>query len=196
MYRRTLGRPGGALLLILLLAACRPDQKMANQPRYDPLEQSGFFSDSMSARSSVPGTVARGSLRDDLFLHTGKLQGALVDGFPSAVTPELMQRGQERYDIYCSMCHGRSGAGDGMIVARGYRRPPTFHSQVLREQKTGYLFDVITNGFGAMPPYASMIAVEDRWAIVAYIRALQLSRNATISDVPDRERERLEGEGR
>jgi len=157
---------------------------MANQPKYDPLEPSAFFADGMSARQRVPGTIARGELVNDDFLHTGKMNGKDGDGFPFAVTNEVMNRGQERFNIYCSECHGRLGDGNGMIPSRGYRRPPTFHSDALRNAPTGHFFDVMTNGFGAMPPYNVQVPVEDRWKIIAYIRALQLSQNGTVNDLP------------
>jgi len=166
----------------LVLGGCR--QKMANQPRYDPLEPSDFFTDGMSARPRVAGTVARGELSTDPFLDTGKIHGQLADGFPFAVTKEVLDRGEERFNIFCGQCHGRAGDGAGMIPSRGLRRPPSFHIDRLRTQPTGHFFDVMTNGFGAMPPYKTMIPPRDRWAIVAYIRALQLSQNATVADVP------------
>jgi mono/diheme cytochrome c family protein len=179
-----------ATLAVVVLGACR--QKMANQPRYDPLEASDFFADGMSARPRIEGTVARGELVTDPFLATGKVNGQLADGYPYAVTREVIDRGHERYDIYCSECHGRVGDGNGMIPARGYRRPPSFHTDVLRKQTTGHIFDVMTNGFGSMPPYGTMIPARDRWAIVAYIRALQLSQNAAVADVPAADRAKLD----
>ena len=178
------------LAALLLTVACR--QKMANQPRYDPLETSDFFADGMSARPRVAGTVARGELSTDPFFDTGKMNGAVADGFPVPVSRELVDRGHQRFDIYCSECHGRLGDGNGMIPSRGYRRPPSFHTQTLRTAPTGHFFDVMTNGFGAMPPYGSMIPPSDRWAIVAYVRALQISQNATVGDVPPSERASLD----
>jgi len=163
-------------------AGCRQD--MHNQPKYIPLRESTFFSDDRSARPLVAGTVARGQLREDTLLYTGKVNGADATVFPFPITDRVMARGQERFNIYCSPCHGETGQGDGMIVRRGYRRPPTYHQDRLREAPVGHFFDVITNGFGAMPDYAAQIRVEDRWAIVAYLRALQLSEHATIADVP------------
>ena len=157
---------------------------MANQPRYDPLEPSDFFADGMSARPRIAGTVARGELAIDPVVASGKMNGQDVDGFPMPVTAQTLNRGEERYNIYCSACHGRTGDGNGMIPSRGYRHPPSFHTELLRSAKTGHFFDVMTNGFGAMPSYAHQIPVNDRWAIVAYIRALQMSQNATINDVP------------
>jgi mono/diheme cytochrome c family protein len=172
---------GGALILA---GGCRIPQKMAQEPKYDPLEASDFFPDGMAARPIVAGTVPRGGVKADTFFYQGKVGGKVVDGFPFPVTAEVLQRGQERFNIYCSMCHGRAGYGDGMIPARGYRRPPSYHTALLRSQPTGHFFDVMTNGFGAMPQYGTMIPAHDRWAIVAYIRALQASQNATMADVP------------
>lgn len=184
------GNRGAFLLLAaLLLGGCR--QKMSYQPKYDPLEPSDFFADGMSARPRIAGTVARGELVTNPFLETGKLGAADADGFPFPVTADVIDRGEERFNIYCSPCHGRVGDGNGMIPARGFRRPPSFHSAALRAAKTGHFFDVMTNGFGAMPPYAAQVAVRDRWAIIAYIRALQLSQNATINDVPPDQRGKL-----
>ena len=164
---------------------------MHDQPRYKPLGESTFFSDARSARPLVSGTVARGQLREDALLYTGKVDGADATVFPLTVDDTVMARGRERFDIYCSPCHGRTGIGDGMIVRRGYRRPTTFHQDRLRDAPVGHFFDVITNGFGAMPDYAAQIKAEDRWAIVAYIRALQLSSHASVADVPPADRERL-----
>jgi mono/diheme cytochrome c family protein len=177
-------------LLVVVLAGCK--QKMAYQPKYDPLEPSDFFADGMSARPRIAGTVARGELVTNEFMATGKMGAADGDGFPFAVTAEVLNRGEERFNIYCSECHGRVADGNGMIPARGFRRPPSFHSVALRTAKTGHFFDVMTNGFGAMPPYAAQVAVADRWAIIAYIRALQLSQNATINDVPPDQRGKLD----
>jgi len=165
---------------------------MHDQPKYIPLRESTFFGDDRSARPLVPGTVARGHLRDDALLYTGKVSGADATMFPFAVDATVMARGHERFDIYCSPCHGRTGQGDGMVVRRGFRRPPTFHQDRLRQAPVGQLFDVITNGFGAMPDYATQIRAEDRWAIIAYVRALQLSEHATAADVPPDHRRDLE----
>jgi mono/diheme cytochrome c family protein len=167
---------------LLVLTGCRQD--MHDQPKYTPLRESSFFADGRSARTPVEGTVARGQLRDDPLLYTGEVGGEDATIFPFPVDEAVMARGRERYDIFCSPCHARTGLGDGVVVLRGYRRPPTFHDDRLRAAPVGHFFDVITNGFGAMPDYASQIKVEDRWAIAAYIRALQLSGNATLADVP------------
>lgn len=178
--------------LSLSLAACQQD--MANQPRHEPLEASPFFKDGRSARPPVPGTVARGQLREDDHLYTGKVNGQLVTTFPFPINPAVMARGQERFGIFCTPCHGARGDGRGMIVSRGLKPPPSFHIDRLRESPPGHFFDVMTNGLGAMQDYSAQISVEDRWAIVAYIRALQLSQNATVNDLPAAERARMEKE--
>lgn len=200
--RRSKRSPGSRLqrglaigLCSLALVACRPPQQMADQPQYDPYEQSAFFEDGMSARQLVPGTVARGTLKSNDFLHTGMIDGQPANAFPFPVTKDVLMRGHERYDIYCSPCHSRVGDGRGMIVLRGYRNPPSFHTETLRARPVGHFFDVMTNGFGAMPAYGTMIPVRDRWAIAAYIRALQLSQNATLAQVPSEALPRLESEG-
>ena len=185
-----------SLAAVLLLTACRQD--MHDQPKYIPLRESSFFADARSARPVVAGTVARGQLRDDPLLYTGKVPGAgSATGtdatiFPFAVDEKVMARGRERFDVYCSPCHGRTGIGDGMIVRRGYRRPATFHQDRLRDAPVGHFFDVITNGFGAMPDYAAQIRAEDRWAIIAYVRALQLAQHASVADVPPDRRGELD----
>jgi mono/diheme cytochrome c family protein len=174
----------------LTAAGCRRD--MHDQPKYIPLRESTFFSDDRSARPIVAGTVARGLLHDDPLLYTGKEDGADATVFPFRIDGKTMARGRERYDIYCAPCHGRSGAGEGMIVQRGYRRPPSLHQDRLREAPVGHFFDVISNGFGAMPDYAAQVRAEDRWAIIAYIRALQLSEHATVAAVPPGRRATLD----
>ena len=171
------------------LAGCK--QKMADQPRYEPLARSTFFQDDRAARPLVEGTVARGQLRSDEHLYLGKEGGKTVDRFPFPVSLAVLTRGQQRFNIYCSPCHDRVGTGQGMIVRRGYRAPPSFHIDRLRQAPAGYFFDVMSNGFGVMPDYAQQIQPEDRWAIVAYIRALQLSQHATLADVPDDQRQQL-----
>jgi mono/diheme cytochrome c family protein len=165
---------------------------MHDAPRYDPLEQNTFFADGRSQRPLVANTVPRGFLREDEHLYRGKVNGQLATEFPMPVHAALMLRGQERYNVFCSPCHGRTGAGDGMVVRRGYRAPTSFHDPRLRQAPPGYIFDVITNGFGAMPDYASQVPVEDRWAIAAYLKALQFSQNATVNDVPADKRGELE----
>jgi hypothetical protein len=170
------------LLTVLLVAGCRQD--MHDQPRFKPLAKSDFYTDLRSARPPVEGTVARGALHEDSYFYTGKIGNNPGDYMPFPVTEDVLLRGRERFDIYCAPCHSRLGDGRGMIVQRGFRAPPSYHTERLRNAPLGYFFDVMTEGFGAMPEYASQIPAGDRWAIVAYIRALQLSQHATSSDVP------------
>jgi len=176
--------------LCFFAAACRQD--MHDQPKFIPMRESTFFADTRSARPTVTGTVARGQLREDTLRYTGKVDGLDATVFPFAVDEKVLRRGQERFDIYCSPCHARTGEGDGMIVRRGYRRPPSYHSDRLRAAPVGHFFDVITNGFGAMPDLASQVKTDDRWAIAAYIRVLQLSAHAALDDVPAAERAQLD----
>ncbi len=166
---------------------------MAEQPSYRPLAKSSFFGDDRSARPLLPGTVARGQLRADEPFYTGKSGENPIATLPVPLTPELLRRGQERFDIFCAPCHDRTGSGGGMVVLRGYRRPPSFHSDRLRQAPVGHFFDVMTRGFGAMPDYAAEVPPADRWAIAAYIRALQVSQHATLADVPPEARRALEG---
>jgi hypothetical protein len=165
---------------------------MHDQPRYEPLEASGFFADGRASRPLVPGTVARGQLHTDTHFYLGKVDGTLVDTLPLPVTRPLLERGRERYDIYCAPCHDRLGSGQGMIVRRGFRSPPSLHIDRLREAPIGHFFDVISNGFGVMTDYAAQVAPPDRWAIAAYIRALQLSQHAQMTDVPAEIRPQLQ----
>jgi hypothetical protein len=168
---------------MLALGGCRQD--MHDQPRFKPFAESDFYTDLRSARPPVEGTVARGQLREDSYLYTGKIGDNPGDYMPFPGTKELLARGQQRYNIYCAPCHSRVGDGNGVIPSRGFpRKPPSFHTDRLRKVPLGYLFDVTTNGFGSMSDYASQIAPPDRWAIVAYIRALQLSQGATAGEVP------------
>lgn len=180
----------GASALVLSLAACRQD--MHDQPSYSALESTTFFGDGQASRPIIQGTVARGQLREDSLLHTGKVDGNDALLFPFAIDDRTMARGRERFNVYCAPCHGETGDGDGMIVRRGFRRPPALAEPRLREAAVGHFFDVISNGFGAMPDYAVQIKPEDRWAIVAYIRALQLSAHAVVDDVPVADRGRLD----
>jgi mono/diheme cytochrome c family protein len=197
----------GVALAALLGGGCR--QQMANQPRYVPLEASAFFGDGRSARPVEPGTVARGQLEDDPHLYAGRKSwpnadatpAAYADTFPMAVDGALLRRGQERYGIFCAMCHGKLGYGDGKIVQRGFTPPPSYHGDLarglkdtrLRDAPVGYYFEVITNGHGAMASYATQVKVADRWAIVAYIRALQLSQDAPADQLTEEERRKAEG---
>jgi hypothetical protein len=157
---------------------------MQNQPRLKPLRKSDFFEDARSSRPLVAGTVARGDLREDAYFYTGMVNGQAGDYMPFPVNVQVLERGRERYNIYCTPCHSRTGDGNGMIVQRGYRRPPSYHIYRLRKAPLGHFYDVIANGFGAMPDYAVQVAPHDRWAISAYIRALQLSQNAPGNLVP------------
>jgi len=165
---------------------------MHDQPRYKPLARSEFYPDHRSARPLVTGTVARGQLREDEQLYTGKVGKDFATTFPFPVTPAVLERGRERFEIYCTPCHGRLGNGEGMVVQRGFKHPPSFHIERLRAAAPGYFFDVMTSGFGAMSDYSAQVPVNDRWAIAAYIRALQLSQHARLEDVPPSDRERLE----
>ena len=170
-------------LLVSLTTACRLDMHI--QPRENPLSQSDFYPDGRSARPLVEGTVARGQLRQDSYLYTGKTGNNPGDMMPFPVTKAVLERGRERYDIFCAPCHSRVGDGNGFVPSRGFtRKPPSYHIPRLQKAPLGYFFDVITNGFGAMPDYAAQIRAEDRWAIIAYVRALQLSEHATTADVP------------
>ena len=180
--------------VLLVIGACRQD--MHDQPRFEPLEKSAFFDDGRSARPRVPGTVARGERDPDEHLLTGKQDGALATSFPFPVTREVLERGQQRFEIYCAPCHDRAGTGQGVVVQRGLKQPPSFHVERLRNAPAGHFFDVITRGFGAMSDLSDRIETHDRWAIVAYVRALQQSQNATLEDVPPAERERLKGASR
>jgi cytochrome c553 len=164
------------LAAVLSLTACRDD--MHDQPRYKPLASTTFFDDGRSARPTIEDTVARGQLHLDEARYTGKENGQDINYFPIQITRADLARGQERFNIFCSPCHGRLGDGKGMIVSRGFRQPPSYHDARLMNAATGHFFDVMTNGYGAMYSYASRIPVDDRWRITAYIRALQLSQNA------------------
>jgi mono/diheme cytochrome c family protein len=170
------------VLLSLTGAACRQD--MQDQPKIKAYREAEFFGDRRGMRPIPEGTVARGFLNDDDLLYTGKVNGQPVDEFPFQVTKAVLERGHDRFNIYCSPCHGRTGLGNGMIVQRGLRPPPSFHDDKIRNQAVGYYFDVMTNGFGVMQDYRAQVVPEDRWAIAAYIRALQYSQRATVNDVP------------
>jgi mono/diheme cytochrome c family protein len=179
------------LLCAALLIACRRD--MQDQPKYIPLRPTSFFDDGRSARPLVEGTVARGHLDADSAFYTGKIDNKPVETLPIPITRALLDRGQERFNIYCAPCHDLLGTGKGMIFRRGFNRPPpqSYHIDRLRQAPVGYFFDVITNGLGAMPDYAAQIEPRDRWAIVAYVRVLQLSQNASLNDVPPEARAAL-----
>ena len=179
-------RTGSRLLLAIagaaMLTACRQD--MHNQPKYRGLRSSTFFADGSSARPLIEGTIARGTLQTDEAFFTGKNGQAAVTELPFPVDAAVLDRGQERFNIFCAPCHDRTGSGRGIVVQRGYRQPPSFHIDRLRTVEIGHFFDVMTNGFGAMPDYRAQISPRDRWNVAAYIRALQLSQNATAADVP------------
>ena len=171
---------------LFLLAGCSLKQDMAEQPKDRPLWPSDFFTDGRSARPLVENTVPRGSLLlDELAVPKDS------NTFPLPINSELLERGENRYKIFCSPCHGLQGDGNGMVALRGMKHPPTYHQDRLRQAPNGYMYDVITNGFGAMLSYSAQVAPRDRWAIVAYVRALQLSRNAKISDLPPDVREKV-----
>lgn len=182
-----------SVLLIVAVTGCRRD--MFQQPSEKPLERSDFFQDNRMASRPLPAhTVARGQLEEDEAFYTGKIGTNFVASFPMPMTHDVLLRGQERFNIYCAPCHGQTGDGHGMIPQRGYPAPPSYHIDRLRQVPVGYFFDVITRGYGVMYSYAARVEPADRWAIAAYIRALQLSRDANISDVPAGERAQLEVE--
>ena len=175
-----------ALVPTLLLPGCSLRQDMADQPKERPLWPSDFFTDGRSARPLVENTVARGAVLEDE-MAVGKESNA----FPIPLNMDLLERGENRYGIFCTPCHGLQGDGNGMVAMRGMKHPPSYHDDRLRKVPNGYIYDVITNGFGAMLSYSAQIPPRDRWAIVAYVRALQLSRNAKISDLPADIREKV-----
>jgi mono/diheme cytochrome c family protein len=169
-------------LVVGTAAACRQD--MHDQPKMKPLRESTMFADGRSARPLVAGTIARSMLREDGAYYTGKNAAGFLTEPPMPVTSALLVRGRERFDVFCSPCHGRTGRGDGMVVQRGFKQPPTYHSDRLRTLPIGYLYDVASRGFGGMSGYAQQVPPADRWAIVAYIRVLQYSEHAPLADVP------------
>lgn len=184
---------GGTLLALALAALVAGCADMKDQARYEPLEKSAFFADGRSARPLVEGTVPRGELReDDRFFRGVEADGSFVRRVPMAVDAAVLERGRDRYDIFCAPCHSRTGDGLGMIVQRGYKQPNTYHSDRLRAIEDGYFFDVITNGFNQMSSYAAQVRPEDRWAIVAYVRALQLSQYSELAEAPAEARAALE----
>jgi len=187
---RTLKKIFHILAIVLLFSACRQD--MHDQPRFEPLEYNDFFGDARASRPMIEGTVARGQLRIDKHLYEGLVNGEPAVTFPFSVTEEVLNRGQERYNIFCSPCHDKIGNGHGMIVERGFRPPPSFHIERLRTAPPGHFYDVITNGLGAMYDYKERIKPEDRWAIIAYIRVLQLSQNLTPDELPVRQQAQIQ----
>jgi len=189
--RRSGFRRRSLLVGLMFLAIVGCNQKMDDGPRYKPLAASDFFPEGQSARPRVRGTIFHGETD-----HRGMAEGRGPDGdlatsFPMPITRDLLARGQERFDIFCSPCHGRLGNGDGMVVQRGFRAPPSYHTDELRQAPVGHFVDVIANGFGAMSSYGTRVPPADRWAITAYIRALQRSQQTAIADVPADERQRL-----
>ncbi len=184
-------RLGWLPLLLIFVAACHQD--MYDQPKYKPLAPSTFFDDGRSARPVVPNTVAVDQVQRDEYFLTGQVDGQPGNAFPMPVTAEMMERGRERYNINCVPCHGLSGYGNGMVGRRGGVTAANFHSERLRNSPEGHFFDVITNGYRYMYPYGDKVTAEDRWAIIAYIRALQLSQHATIDDVAPDQRILLQG---
>jgi mono/diheme cytochrome c family protein len=188
--------PARACILVLglvcavTIVGCR--QQMAETGREKPLDQSAFFEDRRLARPLVPGTVARGELKADAAFYTGKVGDALVEPLPVPLTRALLERGRERYEIFCTPCHGRLGTGEGAVTKRGLRPPPSYHIPRLREVPLGYFFDVMTNGFGVMPDYAAQVPPADRWAIAAYIRTLQISQGISVADLTAEERAALD----
>jgi hypothetical protein len=176
-------------LVSVLVSGCRLDMHI--QPKYKPDEPSAFFEDGRANRPAVPGTVVHGDPRTDEHLFTGRVKGELAGTFPFPITREVLDRGRERFNIYCTPCHDYTGGGRGMVVQRGFPAPPSYHIDRLRQAPVGHFFEVMTNGYGTMPTYAARISPEDRWAIVGYIRALQLSQHATLDDVPAQERQQL-----
>jgi cytochrome c553 len=183
-------KSGLGVAILVMLTACRRD--MFHQPRGNPLGESDFFADGAASRPIPPHTVARGHLNEDKAFYTGMIGTNLVTEFPFPVTRQVLERGRERFDIYCSVCHGRTGEGNGMIPQRGFPVPPSYDIDRLREAPVGHFYDVMTRGYGVMYSYASRVEPADRWAIAAYIRVLQLSHHATLANVPPDERAKLE----
>jgi hypothetical protein len=181
---------GLAVLVAMSATACRQD--MHDAAKYEPLEKSAFFKDHRASRQLVAGTIARGKLKEDKLLFTGKDGDAISQTFPFPVTQGVVERGRERFNIYCSPCHARTGEGNGMIVQRGYKQPPSFHEERLRSMPPGYFFQVMTNGYVTMPSYALQVQPEDRWAIAAYVKALQLSRHVEATELTADERAKLD----
>lgn len=181
------------LLVLLAIALCATGCRrgMVDQQHLKPLAEENFFADGRASRMPPPHTVARGQLREDEQFYTGKIDEQLAATFPQPVTRQILARGRERFEIYCAVCHGRTGEGNGMIVQRGFPQPPSLHESRLRAAPVGHFFDVITNGYGVMYSYASRVGPEDRWAIAAYIRALQLSQHATSADADPPQMEAL-----
>jgi len=182
--------------LVICLAGVGCRKGMVDQQRLKPLAEENFFADGRGSRVPPAHTVARGQLQADEQFFTGKIGDQLVATFPEPVTRDMLKRGQERFEIHCTVCHGLTGEGNGMIVQRGFPQPPSFHEQRLRDAPAGHFFNAITNGYGVMYSYASRISAEDRWAVIAYIRALQLSQHAAPGDIDPAELKQLETVGK
>ncbi len=183
-----------ALATVLSAAGCDLRQRMYDQEKYEAHEATTFFKDGLTSRAPIEGTVARGGLRLDTHLYEGKVNGELATTLPPSIefNRALLERGQQRYNIYCTPCHDRTGSGNGIVVQRGLKQPPSLHQDRLRNAAIGYYFDVITNGFGSMFSYASRIPVNDRWAVAAYIRALQFSQEAAYDELPAEDQRQLQ----
>ena len=181
-----------ACVAVVGTTGCKIRKGMYDQPKYKPYQKSEFFPDQRASRVPPEGTVARGMLHEDVHMYQGLVDGKLAESFPFPVTLEVVKRGQERFNIYCAPCHDQAGTGRGLVVQRGFKQPNSYHIDRLRTSPPGYFYDVITKGFGQMNSYAAQVKPEDRWAIVAYIRALQLSQHAKIEDVPEGERANLQ----
>lgn len=165
---------------------------MDDQPKYEPQETSAFFKDGKAMQTPVEGTVARENLRaDDAFYRGKDANGKFLKNIPVEMTKSLLERGQERFNIYCSPCHSRVGDGKGIMVQKGYVPPPSFHDDRIRNMPDGEIFNTITHGIRNMPSYAHQIPVKDRWAIISYIRALEKSQNATLEDIPEEKRDKV-----
>lgn len=180
--------------LWFLGALCLAGCDMMDQPKLKPLEESSFFSDGRASRPRVPGTVAWGHLNNDELLATGKVKGQAMDLFPFPVTQDTLHRGQERFQIYCTPCHDKAGSGNGMVVRRGFPKPPSFHEDRLRKAPAGHFVDVMTKGLGRMDSYGDRLAPEDRWAVAAWIRTLQQSQDNALGSIPPEEQARLKEE--
>jgi cytochrome c553 len=178
-----------AIAILCIFTACRRD--MFNQPKTNPLRESDFFQDGSASRPIPLHTVARGNLQNDKAFYTGMIDTNLVTTFPIPITREVLKRGQQRFEINCVPCHGKTGEGNGIVVMRGFPAPPSYHIERLRDAPVGHFFDVMTRGYGVMYSYATCVTPEDRWAIAAYIRALQLSENTKLADVPTNEMAKL-----
>lgn len=183
-----------ALPVLFAFTGCELRKAMYDQPKYRPLQESSFFTNGMAARLPVEGTMAQGQLEDDPHLFTGMVNGGMATTFPFEITAEVLNRGQQRFNIFCSPCHDQTGSGNGMVVQRGFKQPTSFHDQRLVDSPPGYFYNVIKNGFGVMMDYSAQVPVRDRWAIIAYIKAMQYGQRATLGDVPENQRAELEAQ--